>query len=96
MRRVQKIELIGDTKIVCFFKNGEQRLLDLSATLKDKYGKLVTSDKSTYLKAKIGHFGEISWEGLAEMKDYDGNSINCSYDMSAEFAYQNSTLIKSH
>lgn len=91
MRRIHKIELIGDNKIVCFFKNGEQRLLNLNTVLKDKYGRLVTSDNSTYQKAKIGEFGEIFWNGLAQMKDYDGNYIDCSYDMSAEFAYQNST-----
>lgn len=93
MRRVLKIELIGDNKIVCFFKNGEQRLLDLNATLKDKYGKLITSNKSTYAQATIGEFGEIMWQGLAQMQDSNGEMIECAYDMSPEFAYQNSKPI---
>ena len=96
MRKVLKIDLIGDNKIICFFKNGEQRLLDLKATLKDKYGKLITSDKTTYSQATIGEFGEIMWNGLAQMRDSNGETIPCAYDMSPEFAYQNSTPIKSH
>jgi hypothetical protein len=50
-------------------------------------------DNNIYKAAKIGSFGEIYGEEIAEMKDYDGSIIPCNYDMSPEFVYQNSTKI---
>jgi len=50
-------------------------------------------DNDTYKTAKIGSFGEIYWENVGEMKNYDGTIIACEYDISPEFAYYNSTKI---
>ena len=50
-------------------------------------------DNNTYKAAKIGSFGEIYWENVGEMKDYDGTIIACAYDISPEFAYYHSIKI---
>lgn len=42
---------------------------------------------------EIRSFGEIYWEGITEMKNFDGSKIPYEYDMSTEFEYQNSTKI---
>jgi hypothetical protein len=94
MFRITNISILDAFQIQCSFNTGETKVLDLKKSLdiNNKYvKKLIKND--TYKNAKIGSFGEIYWEGIAEMKDFDGSIIPCEYDMSPEFVYQNSTKI---
>ncbi|MGB1450405.1 MAG: hypothetical protein ACPG7E_01670 [Marinirhabdus sp.] len=56
---------------------------------KNKYAQK-NFDNATFTTAKVGALGEIYWEGIAEMKDLNGNPIPCAYDISPGFAYLNS------
>lgn len=95
MKRILEISYQEPFKIVCSFNNGEQRLLDLQYALnpKQKYTQKILNNK-TFKKAKIGVFGEIYWEGIAEMKDLEGNTIPCEYDISPDFAYIKSMALE--
>ena len=94
MNKIINISLQEPFKILCYFNNGEQRILDLKQALnpKQKYTKKVF-DQKVFNQAKIGSFGEIFWEGIAEMKDLNGNVIPCEYDICPDFAYLNSKPI---
>lgn len=94
MYKIINISFLDDYKIVCHFNNGEVRMLDLSKSLdlSSKFAQKVI-ENDTYKKAKIGLFGEILWEEIGEMKDYDGSVIACAYDISPEYAYFHSVKI---
>ena len=95
MNRITKISIIKPYKLLCFFNNGEQRILDLKKVLdpKKKFASKVF-DLATFNKVKIDSFGGICWEGIAEMKDLEGNTIPCEYDICPDFAYLNSVSIE--
>ena len=92
--RIVKISIREPYKLLCFFNNGEQRILDLEEVL-DTKKKFVSKilDSTTFNKAKIGSFGEVYWDDVAEMKDLNGNTIPCGYDICPDFAYLNSNPI---
>jgi hypothetical protein len=48
-------------------------------------------DEEIFENVKIGVFGEIYWENIVKT-EYDGQVLSWNYDISPEFAYQNSTL----
>jgi hypothetical protein len=94
MYKVTNIFILDAFQIQCTFNTGETKLLDVSKSL-DANNKFVQKlmNNNTYKDAKIGSFGEIYWENIGEMKDYDGTVIACDYDISPEFAYYYSTKI---
>ena len=94
MYKVTNISILDEFQIQCTFNTGETKLLDVSKSLdiKNKFVQKLM-DNNTYKAAKIGSFGEIYWENVGEMKDYDGTIIACAYDISPEFAYYHSTKI---
>jgi len=94
MFRITNISFLDAYQIQCSFNTGEVKLLDLTKSL-DTTNRFVQKllDDNTYKTAKIGSFGEIYWENVGEMKDYDGSTIACEYDISPEFAYYYSTKI---
>ena len=91
MIKIKDILPQKEYKIVCIFNTGEKRLLDLKQTLdqNDKYAKKIFN-KDVFYQVKLGEFGEIYWDGIAEIIDLDGNPVICEYDISPEFAYNNS------
>jgi hypothetical protein len=91
MFKVTNISVLDAYQIKCSFNTGETKILDLSKSL-DQNNKFVKKliEMDTYKSAKIGFFGEIYWENIGVMKDYDGSIISCEYDISPEFAYYNS------
>lgn len=91
MFKVTNISILDFYKIQCSFNTGETKILDLTTSL-DQNNKFVKKliKNDTYKFAKIGSFGEIYWENIGEIKDYDGTIIPCEYDISPEFAYYNS------
>ncbi len=94
MNRVVNISFQEPFKILCVFNNGEQRILDIEQVLdtEQEYAKKVF-DQKVFNKAKVGAFGEIFWEGIAEMKDLNGSVIPCQYDICPDFAYLKSKPI---
>jgi hypothetical protein len=91
MFKVINISVLDSFQIQCSFNTGETKILDLTKTL-DQNNKFVKKliENDRYKSAKIGLFGEIYWENIGEIKDYDGSIISCEYDISPEFAYYNS------
>ena len=82
--------------LICKFNNGETRRLDLNQILKTQTKDIflqIIIEKNKNKTVKIGEFGQLCWENAAHMKDLDGKSFECEYDMSAEIVYHNSTLI---
>ena len=95
MKKIIDITFEEPYKILCYFNNGEKRILDLKQILdpRQKYAKKVF-DESIFYKAKVGDFGEIYWDNVAEIKDYDGKYIPCEYDISPELIYSNSVPVE--
>jgi len=95
MNAIINISIKENFRILCSFKNGEQRIFDVPKVL-NLEKKFVTKIFKTeiFKNAKIGSFGEIYWNNVAEMKGLKGEVIPCEYDISPEFIYQNSTLVE--
>ena len=90
MIKLIKIHCLADFKIHCFFNNEQEGLLDLKRVLKGDFASTILQEQ-VFKKAKIGDLGEIYWEGIAKIQDWDGKIISCAYDMSPEFVYLNAT-----
>lgn len=80
--------------IICKFNTGEIKVLEMDKVLSttDKYSKQIL-DPTKIKLVKIGEFGQLYWENMAEMRDIDGKMIPCEYDLSPEFVYANSSPI---
>ncbi len=91
MKKIVKIKPIEPFRIICTFNNDEERILDLRALLdeNDKYARQVF-DRSVFQQVEVGDLGELYWKDLAEMKDINGDTIKCNYDISPELAYKRS------
>ncbi len=94
MKKLSKIEFVENNQIICFFESGEVRLLDLSS-VRDKYIDKILGDKKILMSAKIGVFGELYWDKMAEIRELNGNITPCEYDLSPEFIYANSQAVSS-
>ena len=94
MNKIVKISVQEPYKLLCFFNNGDQRILDLEEVLdsKKKFASKIF-DTTIFNKVKVGSFGEAYWDDVAEMKDLNGNIIPCKYDICPDFAYLNSNPI---
>lgn len=94
MKRVVEISVSKPFKLLCLFNNGENRVLDLEKVLdrNQKFTKAIFND-NVFTNVKIDSFGGIFWEGIAEIKDLDGTTKPCEYDISPEFVYHNSDPI---
>lgn len=94
MRKIVKIEVMENYIIRCKFDNGEIRDLDITKFM-DRNGKYSGQvyDKELFSKVKLGEFGQLYWEGIAEMKDAQGNAIPADYDICPDFAYMNSIAL---
>ncbi len=91
MKKVEKIICQHPFVIRCFFNNGEERLLNLEDVLdrKQKFAKKIFKD-NVFKEAKVGSFGQVYWENIAEIKTLEGKMEPCEYDLSPEFVYMNS------
>ena len=94
MKRIIQIEIQEPFKILCLFENGEQRMINLEKLL-DKQNKYASKilNEHTFRQAKVGSFGEIYWDEIAEIRDLEGRSSPCPFDISAEYVYWNSSLV---
>ena len=91
MNKIENISFLEPFRILCEFKNGEKRILDLEKLLDKsrKYSIRIFND-DVYQNAKVGSFGEIYWDGIAEMKDLKGNIVPCQYDICPDYVYMHS------
>ncbi len=90
MRKLFKIKCINHNEIICFFENGEVRILNLEQSIQDRYVDKILSNEQIFKSAKIGALGELYWEGIGEIRQLNGEITPCEYDISAEFVYSKS------
>ena len=91
MIKAQEIVAIESFSIICRFNNGEIKRLEVDKVLPindERVSKIL--HKEVFDSVKVGAFGQLFWENIAEIKDEMGNVIVCEYDLSPEFVYYNS------
>lgn len=96
MNKITNISIQEPFKILCTFKNGENRIFNLEQILdkNKKYTNKILSP-AVFSEVKVGSLGELYWDGVAEMKDLHGNMISCEYDICPDFVYMHSELVGS-
>ncbi len=96
MIKVDKILEVKPFYIICEFNTGEIKKFTLGEALAEKeenrFVKKI-NNAEVFTQVKIGEFGQLYWDGMAEMKDENGNLFVCEYDMSPEFIYHHSSTI---
>lgn len=94
MKKIISFEIVGLYVLRCTFNNGVVRDLDIS-TFMDRKGKYSGKvfDEKIFRSVKLGELGQLYWDGIAEMKDIDGNIIPVEYDICPDFAYMNSVIL---
>jgi len=94
MNKIIDISIKEPFKILCTFKNGENRMFNLEQSLdkNKKYTNKILS-QDVFNAIKVGSLGELYWDGIAKMKDLNGDMISCEYDICPDFVYVNSVLI---
>jgi hypothetical protein len=93
MLRITEIKVVPNYHLICRFNSGELRQLAVLPLIESHkhlngVGELLNGD--TFKKVQIGQFGEIVWEKIVKT-EYNGEVLFWDYDISPEFAYQNST-----
>ncbi len=76
--------------LICKFNNGEVKRLQCEIFLQSESNKIYTEkilNEAVFSTAKIGALGQVYWDNVAEMKDENGVSMVCEYDLSPEFVY---------
>ena len=96
MLRITEIIEISPYYLVCSFNNGIVKKLELLPIIenhKHLNGVQNLLDETTFSHARIGEFGEIVWDGI--VKTTENNIVTLwDYDISPEYAFQNSTTLK--
>ena len=97
MIRIIKILEITPFSLICKFNNGLVKKLDVLPIIEnhihlDGVNKLL--NESVFRTARIGEFGEIVWDKIVR-NDQDAEDFYWDYDISPEFAFQNSIEIES-
>ena len=96
MIKVNKIIEIKPFYIICQFNTGEIKKIRVDEVLSKQKNVSYLNNvikEPVFSKVKIGELGQLYWENTAEMKDENGKSFACEYDMSAEFVYYNAMKI---
>jgi hypothetical protein len=94
MIKVEQILEVKPFYIICKFNTGEVKKFTLGETAlivnENRFHKKLSS-ADVFKQVKIGEFGQLYWEGIAEMKDENGKTFVCEYDMSPEYIYHHSS-----
>ena len=97
MIKVSQILEVKPFYIICKFNNGEVKKFNLNEALtqreESRFAKKI-QQADVFAQVKIGELGQLYWEGVAEMKDENGKTFVCEYDMSPEFIYHHSKSFK--
>jgi hypothetical protein len=93
------VEIIEKTPytLVCKFNNGVVNKLDILTLIENHKhidGVQNILIESVFNTVRIGEFGEIVWNKIVKSTQ-DGEDIYWDYEISPEFAYENSILIES-
>lgn len=96
---IRVVEIIEKTPyfLVCKFNNGVVKKLDILPLIENhKHIEGVQSilNESVFHTVGIGEFGEIVWNKIVKTTQ-NGKVIYWDYDISPEFAYENSILQES-
>jgi hypothetical protein len=82
--------------LICKFNNGEVKRLQCETFLQSEPNKIYAEkilNEEVFSTAKIGALGQVYWDNVAEMKDENGVSMVCEYDLSPEFVYGSSVNV---
>jgi hypothetical protein len=93
MIRITQIEIIPHYNVICEFNSGvKKKLAVLPIIERHKHLSGVENllNEDVFKNARIGQFGEIVWEKIVKT-EHDGQLFYWDYDISPEFAFQNST-----
>jgi len=94
MLRVIEIVEKNSYSLVCKFNNGIVKNLNILPIIENHKhinGVQNLLNESLFNKVRIGEFGEIVWDKIV-ITNQNGIDIFWDYDISPEFAYENSTL----
>jgi len=92
MIRITNITVIPHYQLNCRFNSGAIRKLNVLPIIehhKHLTGVESLLNEEIFANVRIGEFGEIYWENIVKT-EYDGQVLFWDYDISPEFAYQNS------
>ena len=92
MLRVTQISVIPNYNLICKFNSGEIKKLDVLPLIKRHWhltGVECLLNEDIFKNARIGQFGEILWKKIVKTA-YNNEVLYWDYDISPEFAYQNS------
>jgi hypothetical protein len=95
MLRVVEILETSAYYLHCKFNNGAIKKLDVRPIIEQHIhlnGVEELLNETVFNNVSIGEFGEIVWPEIVKMVE-DGKEIKWDYDISPEFAYQNSTFV---
>ena len=92
-------EIIENTSysLVCKFNNGVVKKLDILPIIenhKHLEGVQTLLNESVFNTVRIGEFGEIVWDNIVK-NSKTGEDSYWDYDISPEFAYENSVVVES-
>lgn len=79
--------------VVCRFSSGETRQLNMEPLLREQKniaGINKLFDEKIFGQVSIGEAGQLLWKDIITMKNEKGGLISAEYDVSPEFAYQQS------
>lgn len=96
MLRVIAIVETSPYYLQCKFNNGAIKKLDVKPIIEHHLHLSGVEDllnETVFNKVRIGEFGEIVWAEIVKTVQ-DGKEIKWDYDISPEFAYQNSTFVE--
>ena len=93
------VEIIEKTpySLVCKFNNNIVKKLDILPVIENHKhldGVQNILIESVFKTVRIGEFGEIVWDKILKTNQ-NGIDVYWDYDISPEFAFENSNLIKS-
>ncbi len=94
MIRITNITVIPPYQLNCKFNSGVIKKLNVLPIIENQKhltGVESLLNEEIFENVKIGEFGEIYWENIVTT-EYDGQILCWNYDISPEFAYQNSIL----
>lgn len=95
MLRITEIVEKSPYYLVCRFNNGMVKKLDVLPIIENHKhisGVQNLLDEAKFVHVRIGEFGEIVWDKIVKTTQND-IEIYWDYDISPEYAYQNSTDI---
>ncbi len=90
MHHITNIEKIDPYKVYCIFDNKELRCIDFSTMLNETKSLYIQKlkDKKIFSEVKLDSISKtLYWEGLAQVRDYDGAIKPCELDFDPTVLY---------